>query len=733
MSETEEESGLRIVDGLDLPVEYREIYLPGQIVTDANGRSKRLPRFFYEVPEKSLAWETQLTPHFALGELLRVDLKEVDVLREYPRHVPCAITVLASYLERLRVVCEAPIYVSVNGGYRSIRHQGNRSVSVHSWGSAVDIYRIGSTFLDDRESIEKYRETALSLGPEVTVYPYGHGPGETDDHLHLDLGFLLLVPSDADDDDRPELGKSEPSDRRNIGTPDVRTVLRRAYCFPRLWKASMGEKKLEKKKLSDVRQAEPGERLLHPAVGMESEFNVLIDGEEINPERYWGTPLAFIDQPLLPRIKSSFQLPTGGAVYFDRGVIEVVTPVIEIAPRCAARVVRSLWEQIAFVRSSLTDWETKNGHDVRLRAYSTHYNVSFELDAEEQSSNRNVKKLALLLAYMLPPPLMVIATNRMSSGVGVRPRGDRIEITLDFTPDPSLMIATATAIIGIVREVMSWPSYSLDELDHLPFPRLSGVVPGKHTSRKGWLTKDIHYPRSPFTTSPDDRVWECVDGSVRSMREIGLQTAEYFRESIRRYSDPFSVRLLFGVLRGREQSLLDLSERPVAYEHVGVLCRWGSILSELILRRSKRPRTLVQEEVTRQTIELRRHFTKTIPEKTGKSVVAEERDKEAPVAQKKNEERPARERRGRRAPSTGKRRRPARRPPSAYPDRDLSRSIYERVFLQLTSGKSLLVGNETWRPSGMESWYRAKFKAESDGRETTMSIDELARHLGDWK
>lgn len=492
--------------------------------------------------------------------------------------------------------------------------------------------------------------------------------------------------------------------------------------------------KQNKKKLLDVPVRKTTDRLLHPAVGMESEFNVLLDGVEINPETYWKTPLDFIDQPLIPRIKSSFQLPTGGAVYFDRGVIEVVTPVIEIAPRCAARVVRSLWEQIGFVRDSLSDWEEKTGHEVRLKGYSTHYNVSFEIPRSEQSRVRNVKTLALLLAYMLPPPLMVIATNRMSSGVGVRPRGDRIEITLDFTPDPSLMIATATAIIGIVREVMSWPDYSLEELDRLPFPRLAGVVPGKHTSRKGWLTKDIHYPRSPFTTDPDARVWECVDGELRSMRQIGLQTAEYFHEAIRRYSDPFSVRLLFGVLKGRHSSLLDLSERPVAYEHVGVLCRWGRILSDLILRRAEESGPIENDEVTKRTLALRRQFTRVARKADeGKVVIAEERS--APVAATGGAEGQRAPRERRRSGPKGRqdRARKRRRKIDPYPDRDLSRSLYERVFLELTSGKSLLVGNEKWVPTGMESWYRAKFRSESDGRETTMSIDELTRHLHDWK
>src|ERR1700730_18739631 len=178
-----------------------------------------------------------------------------------------------------------------------------------------------------------------------------------------------------------------------------------------------------------------------PVTGMEAEFNVVLNGVEIAPRAYWKDPTAFIDVPLLPREKSSLQLPTGGAVYFDRGVIEVVTPVIELAPHSTARMVRNLWEQIGFVRDQLTKWEKENGHTVRLKAYSAHYNISYEIPKRHQTKARNEKALALLLSYILPVPVMLVASNRRSTGVGVRPRGARIEVTVDFTPDPGLMIA----------------------------------------------------------------------------------------------------------------------------------------------------------------------------------------------------------------------------------------------------------------------------------------------------
>ena len=60
-----------------------------------------------------------------------------------------------------------------------------------------------------------------------------------------------------------------------------------------------------------------GSRLEMPGIGLESEFNVWIDEVEVDPRAYWGHPSAFIDRTLLPREKSSLQLPTGGAVYFD--------------------------------------------------------------------------------------------------------------------------------------------------------------------------------------------------------------------------------------------------------------------------------------------------------------------------------------------------------------------------------------------------------------------------------
>lgn len=508
-----------------------------------------------------------------------------------------------------------------------------------------------------------------------------------------------------------------------------------------------------------------------PVIGMESEFNVWLDEVEIDPKKYWKHPGAFIDRPLLPREKSSLQLPTGGAVYFDRGVIEVVTPVIELAPHSTARMVRNLWEQIGFVRDQLTKWEKKTGHTVRLKAYSAHYNISFEIPKSEQGPNRNIRKLALLLAYILPVPVMLVGANRRSTGVGVRPRGNRIEVTVDFTPDPGLMVALATLIVGIVREVLSWPTYDLSLLQKLPIPVIASVVPGKHTTRKGWLTKDFHYVQSPYTSDINARIWVTQYGKVRSLRQIAKQTAWYFRRSIRKYSDPFSFRLLFAILDGRAPSMLELIDRPTAYEDVGHLCRWGMVIHELKnyyaemdLMQPKRQAWEVQS-IDEYVID--RHRARSFHAKELDSVGSKDAKAASPMPADGGLRRRPRRRRARTAmtrrrndtpgrlvparpgeyverrgtsllastpPAERRRKRDRRRKNYAtpFPDRRLTRSAYEQVFLKLVSGGRLRVGNDIYRPIGMKGWYHAIFRRDSDGAERLLSIDQLLERMNDW-
>jgi len=381
------------------------------------------------------------------------------------------------------------------------------------------------------------------------------------------------------------------------------------------------------------------------AMGMEAEFSLLVDGVPARPEDLFGDPRAFVRDRLMHRVGTSYHLPTGGAVYFDTGVIEVATPVIEIERGAAARAGRSLWESILYLRGELDDWERRTGHSVQLVGFSAHYNISFELPREKQGRSRTVQKLALLLSYILPVPVMMLATNRRSTGVGVRPRGDRIEVTVDFTPSASLMIATGTLIVGVVREVMSWPSFELEMLDRIGIPVIRGYRPVPHTTRKGWLARAECYPRNPFTCDVDAPVWETTDGRRLSLRGIAGLTVKHFWHPVRRVSDPFTFRLIGSVMRGRAPSLLDLDDRPPAYEDVGRLCTWDQL----------------------------------------------------------------------------------------FPERELSRSRYERVLIRAISGQKLWLDGYRYTPTGMRGWSEVVFRRDDDRSRHVFGIDYLLHHLRDWE
>jgi hypothetical protein len=189
---------LRAVDGLNLPEEYRALLRPGEAESDSHGRIHHLPRFFYEIHSWQKAHEIRLAPHFTLAELMLVDCREArPLLSQFPHYVPCAIGLLAMVLEDFRREVDAPVFISTNGGYRSPAHQIGGGKSIHGWGTAANIYRIGDTFLSDAKSIEKYGAIAASLGPAVFVRRFGFTRGETDDHLHIDLGFATLTPREC--------------------------------------------------------------------------------------------------------------------------------------------------------------------------------------------------------------------------------------------------------------------------------------------------------------------------------------------------------------------------------------------------------------------------------------------------------------------------------------------------------------------------------------------------------
>lgn len=183
----------------DLPHAVRQALRPGETLADRAGVARVLPSSFLRVDSWNQARETVLTPHFSLSELIGVDVREAPIVRSFPRYVPCALLLLAAGLELLRLEVGTYVHVAANGGYRSPGHALSRHASRHCWGTAANIYRIGDTYLDTREEIEKYAAIARRVIPGVWVRPFGREDGEADDHLHLDIGYTVFDPVGGQD------------------------------------------------------------------------------------------------------------------------------------------------------------------------------------------------------------------------------------------------------------------------------------------------------------------------------------------------------------------------------------------------------------------------------------------------------------------------------------------------------------------------------------------------------
>ncbi len=191
---------LKVIDGLTLSAAHRQLLRPGAPLKDHAGRTHFLPRFFYEIESWQQAKDQPLAANFTFAELMTVDAREADLLlNTLPHYVPCALSVFGRFLQDFRERVDAPVFIATNGGYRSPAHAHSRQASPHLWATAANIYRIGDTFLDDQRSIEKYARIAESIAPGIYVKTYGHGPHESDDHLHFDIGYVTAVPRDCDE------------------------------------------------------------------------------------------------------------------------------------------------------------------------------------------------------------------------------------------------------------------------------------------------------------------------------------------------------------------------------------------------------------------------------------------------------------------------------------------------------------------------------------------------------
>jgi hypothetical protein len=180
-----------------------------------------------------------------------------------------------------------------------------------------------------------------------------------------------------------------------------------------------------------------------------------------------------------------------------------------------------------------------------------------------------------LLAHILPAPVMLLAANRKSSAAGVRPRGKRIEVTADFTPDAALMLATCAFIAGAAGVASGWPNYDLAQLDRNKIPRFAPFRLKKHSSRKGWRVTKQSLAHDPFSSDVNASIWKLRDGRQLSLREIAWETLQPFRASIRRVADLETLRHMEAVFEGDARSLLDFPERPEAYDDAGHEWNWN--------------------------------------------------------------------------------------------------------------------------------------------------------------
>jgi hypothetical protein len=195
------EAPLPIVDGLELPPRHRELLNPGGLLIGRDGERHRLPRYFYEIDSWARALATELSPHVGLWEFIDVDVREPAPLRIFPRYVPTAVSMLAAALETFRNDVGAPVRIAANGGYRSPSHALSTGGSPHCWATAADIYRIGNDFLDTPAKIERYGTILRRVLPFSRIRPTCDAIAVTDDHLHIDIGYVTSVPRGASEPD----------------------------------------------------------------------------------------------------------------------------------------------------------------------------------------------------------------------------------------------------------------------------------------------------------------------------------------------------------------------------------------------------------------------------------------------------------------------------------------------------------------------------------------------------
>ncbi len=170
----------------------RSLLRPGEMVRDAAGTAASPSALLLR---SSLATRrrrrSSLTPHFASTSSSSSTSRRRSRLQDYPRYVPCAVRILAFYLERFREAFGASLHIAVNGGYRSPAHKLYAPASLaHVGNRRPTSTAIGTSILNDQESDRAATgKRPRRSADELNVLPYGHDVGKADDHLHFDLGY----------------------------------------------------------------------------------------------------------------------------------------------------------------------------------------------------------------------------------------------------------------------------------------------------------------------------------------------------------------------------------------------------------------------------------------------------------------------------------------------------------------------------------------------------------------
>ena len=157
----------------------------------------------------------------------------------------------------------------------------------------------------------------------------------------------------------------------------------------------------------------------------------------------------------------------------------------------------------------------------------------------------------------------------------MRPRGNRIEVTVDFTPDPALMLATCAFIAGAMETRAPLGGFWLRQLERHGLPRMARFRLRKHSSRRGWRVTPDSLGRNPFVSNINEPLWKVRDGRTLSLRSIAAETLRPFRQRIRQISDSSTLEHIAAVFAGDARSLLDFEKRPDAYDDVGHGIDWG--------------------------------------------------------------------------------------------------------------------------------------------------------------